>query len=463
MLATPTAGRPVLWKPHAGPQTRFLASTAREVLYGGQAGGGKSAALIGAPLRWVQHRDFRALILRRKTTDLGNLLDKAQSLYPRAVPKARGVQDGASVTWHFPSGAQIWFTHCQHEKDAARFDGDEFQFVGFDELTHFTELQYVRILARIRTPNTALPTYVRSTTNPGGEGHNWVFRRFAPWLWREPGTAEIPRWDSPRAASGEVLHYVPEADGSERWVPRGTPGALSRTFIRSTLADNPSLAKTDYATTLAGLDPLRRAQLRDGDWLAHAAAGTLFKRGWFRVVDAVPAEGVLARWRAWDRAATEPHEGNRDPDWTVGVKIARVGKLFFVEDVVRERARPMAIEKLMLTTAHLDGRDTSIHVFRDPGSAGVAEEERILSLLAGFDVHSQPNTGDKVSRARPFSAQVEAGNVMLVRGRWNEEFVREHEAFPEGGHDDQVDAAAAAFSRVAPTSDLEFALAMCSV
>jgi predicted phage terminase large subunit-like protein len=104
-----------------------------------------------------------------------------------------------------------------------------------------------------------------------------------------------------------------------------------------------------------------------------------------------------------------------------------------------------------------DGVDTSIALFRDPGSAGKDEEASSLELLAGFNVHSQPATGDKVARARPFSAQVEPGNVYLVRGPGTRSSSPELEAFPtDGVHDDIVDAASNAFSRVAPVSDLEF-------
>jgi predicted phage terminase large subunit-like protein len=457
-------GRRILWRPHPGPQTRFVTTRCHEVLYGGSAGGGKSAGLISIPLRWVKNPNFSALILRRDTTQLGDLLKKAEKVYPAAG--GRPTKDGASVTWRFRSGATVWFTHCQHEDDVARFDGWEFQLVEFDELTHFTEQQYTGIRARIRTPHPGLPRYTRSTSNPGGVGHKWVFRRWGPWLDPNCRMSGVPAGDGkkPPVEPGVVLWYAVR-NGVEVCVKEGELGdkdipALSRTFIPAKLRDNPSLAVNDptYAANIAQLDPVRRKQLEDGDWLASYTAGSLFRREWWKFIDKPPAE-VLSRWRAWDRAATAPHDGNKDPDWTRGVKISRAGPLFFVEDMVSMRDGPHPVRKLMRNTAEMDGFDTSIALFRDPGSAGKDEEASMLELLAGFNVHSDVATGDKVSRARPFSAQAQPGNVYLIRGAWNEEFIQELEQFPteaEGVHDDIVDASSSAFSRVAPVSDLEF-------
>lgn len=454
----------VLWQPHPGPQTRFLATRCHEVLYGGAAGGGKSAGLIAMPLRWIKHKDFQAIILRREGTQLGNLLKKAEALYPAKRFGGRSKLVGSSVIWTFPSGAKIWFTHCEHEDSYQRFLGDEFQIVEFDELTHFTEEQYKGLRGRIRSPHRDLPRYTRSTTNPGGPGHKWVFGRWGAWL--DP-KAVVPgltpgEGKTPPAAPGQILWFALR-NGVQTVVAPGDLGddgepALSRTFIPAKLSDNPSIAENDpgYLSNLNGLDAVQRAQMKDGDWLAVDGRGAYFKRQWWKFIDAPPAE-VLSRWRAWDRAATEPHDGNKDPDWTRGVKISRAtDKRFFIEDMRSMRNRPLAVRQLMRTTAELDGAETSIALFRDPGSAGVDEEASSIELLAGFDVHSGPATGDKVARARPFSAQVEAGNVYLVRGPWNEEFIQEFEDFPEGSHDDAVDAGSSAFSRVAPVSDLEF-------
>jgi predicted phage terminase large subunit-like protein len=431
------AERPIIFQPNEGPQTRFLASRADEVLYGGQAGGGKSAALIVMPLRWVHHPKFRAVILRRETPQLADLWDKAAQLYPRAVPKVKA--NSTMGTWTFPSGARIWFTHCQHEDDVARFDGHEFCLAAFDELTHFTQRIYRSVRARLRTSAPDLPTITRATTNPGGEGHEWVFRRWGPWL--DPAS-EL------RAEPMQTLHYVP-GDLGEQWVPKGTPGSLSRVFIPAALTDNPHV-DSSYRMVLADIDdPVRRSQLLDGNWLIKPAAGLYFKRAWWKSTSAVPAGARGVRY--WDRAATAAAPG-KDPDWTVGVRMWATDKgEFFVDDIVRFRGTPADVEKRVRATAAYDTRRVMVGIEQDPGSAGVFEAAYYVRALAGYRVKTFKVTKDKVTRAGPISSQVEHGNVFLVGAGapWIEPFVQECEAFPDVNHDDQVDALSGAFAALA--------------
>jgi predicted phage terminase large subunit-like protein len=424
--------RPVLWKPNPGPQTRFLASTANEVLYGGAAGGGKSAASIALPLRWVHNPRFRALFLRRESKYLGDAIDKSSALYPQLGAK---LVSSPKIIWTFPSGAKIWLSHCEHDKDVRNYDSFEFHLVIFEELTHFTETQYRGIRARIRGTDPTLPRATRATCNPGGEGHEWVFRRFAPWLDPESKVRALP---------GETLWFKDDAV-----VPKGTDEALSRCFIPAGLADNPHVT-TEYRAQLRDLDPVRRAQLLDGNWLIKPAAGLLFKRSWFDVVDAAPST-IVQRVRRWDFAATEAAPG-KDPDWTVGARWARTSDgQFYVEDVVRLRGRPLEVEEIVLKTAELDGPNVAIRIPQDPGAAGVVVADRFVQLLVGYDVRAERETGDKAERARPVSAQAERRNIKLVRGSWNTAWLDEHEAFPDGTHDDMVDTSSGALAALAST------------
>lgn len=449
----PTAA-PILWRPNPGPQERFVCSTSHELLFGGSAGGGKSSGLVALPLRWVGNPHFRALVLRRETTQLGDLLDKADALYTKLRLRARSKSTGAGRTYEFPSGSTIRFDHCQHEKDAARFDGFEFQVVEFDELTHFTLKQYRAVRARIRSPHPGLPRYTRSTTNPGGEGHEWVLHRWGPWLNPEhEAEGLVRRFDAegkpiPAAAPGEVLWYIP-GDAGDRWVPKGTEKALSRTFIPALASDNPHLLDNDpeYLQRLGDLDRVRREQLLRGNWLIRDAPGELFRAGWFQIVDAAPAECM--RLRYWDRAATEPSSENPDPDWTVGVRLAvdRQG-LYYVEDVKRARYRPEGVMRLVVATAQQDGPDVVIGIEKDPGQAGKFEAASYVTALAGMKAKIFDISGDKVTRAGPVSAQAEAGNIRLVRGAWNKPFLATLEGFPSAAHDDDVDGLSGAFNQL---------------
>ena len=175
-------------------------------------------------------------------------------------------------------------------------------------------------------------------------------------------------------------------------------------------------------------------------------SGGMFQRGDFEIVDAVPAGA--RRCRAWDFAASTPKKG-KQPDWTVGLRMAHLDGIFYVEDVVRDRWSPGDVEKNLKNTASQDGADVIIRMPQDPGAAGKSDARTKVKLLAGYPVKVEAVTGDKATRARPASAQVEAGNVKLVRGKWNEHFLDEVCSFPNAHHDDQVDAFADALNELA--------------
>ncbi len=454
------------WRPHVGPQSRFLGLRCFEALYGGAAGGGKSDALLVDAIRYVGRgygRNYKALILRRTFPPLEReLIPRSYVLYPRLG----GQFNRASKTWTFPGGETVHFGHCQHEFDVHQYQGVAWQFVGFDELTQFYESQYLYLIGRTRSAH-SVPIRLRATTNPGGDGHEWVFRRFGAWL--DP--ASVLRGDP-----GKVLWFYRDEGGAEHSVDRdtadamnaehdaatvaerkerGLPRVIGRTFVPASLADNPTLAADGvYARGLEELDPVTRAQLRDGNWLIKPAAGHYFKRAWFQFVDLAPAEAH--RIRFWDRAATEPKAG-RDPDWTIGVRLARTpGGICYVENVVRIRGTPGTVEATILATAELDGKDIEIGIPEDPGSAGKSEAATTIKALAGWNVRAHRSTGDKVTRAGPVSAQCEAGNVKLVRGAWNEPFLEVLESFPDGTHDDDVDGLSGAFNELTANGPVSY-------
>lgn len=403
-----------------------MGTTASEALYGGAAGGGKSVAAVVSPLRWVGNPGFRGLVLRRETTQLRDLIGEAERYYG-----ALGADFNATtLTWTFPSGATVWFTHCEHEKDVKRFDGFAFQLVIFDELTHFTERQYRAIRARIRGTDRTLPRWTRATTNPGGEGHEWVKRRFGAWLDK---THKSP------AKPGEVRWYRRDSE-----VPAGSPLALSRTFIPARLTDN--LHVTDeYLAVLDDLDAVRRAQLVDGDWDASYGEGKLFHRTWWTVLDARPPCRRLIR--AWDFGGTE--DGDASAGVLLGDRGPDVIPRWVVLDVAHVKAAPHEVRALVKATAELDGRDVRISVPQDPGQAGIDQSRSYQRDLSGYAVTTRRPTGDKVTRASPFSAQAGARNVAVVRGPWTADYLDEMHAFPsKGAHDDRVDASADAFAEL---------------
>lgn len=213
-----------LWAPNPGTQVAFLASTVREVLFGGAVGGGKTEALTMAPLRWVGHPQHRGILLRRERSDLQEIIDRMREIYPQVVPGARWVE--SRLRFEFPTGAFISAGHAERDVDIQKFKSFEFNFVGFDELTLWLRSQYVYMISRNRSKRNALPLQLRSGTNPDGEGHQWVYERLVEN--REP-----------------YRIYRQTNLVTEPGTGKTRPVTMTQQFIPSTVFDNPSLANRD--------------------------------------------------------------------------------------------------------------------------------------------------------------------------------------------------------------------------
>lgn len=262
--ATPTE-REIVFKPNEGPQTEFLAASEREVLYGGSAGSGKSYAILADPMRYFGNGNFNGLILRRTNDELRELIWKSQELYPKAYSGAKWQEKKSQ--WVFPSGARLWMTYLEQEKDVLRYQGQAFCYIAFDELTqHPTPFAWNYMRSRLRSTDASLPLCMRATTNPGGTGHGWVKKMFID---PSPENQAFPATD---IETGQVLTYP---KGHEK---EGTP-LFERRFIPARLKDNPYLLKDgQYEANLLSLPENQRRQLLEGDWaVADGAAFTEFR------------------------------------------------------------------------------------------------------------------------------------------------------------------------------------------
>lgn len=236
--------RRVIWSPQ--PRQRlFLSRPEDEALYGGAAGGGKSEALVMEALRQVHVGHYRALILRKSYPQLTELIDKSMRYYPAAFPGAR--YKASAHAWVFPSGAVIRFGSLPHPQDKLHYQGLSFDYVAFDELTHFTYEEYAYLISRNRPSGPGTRCYVRATANPGGVGHGWVRQRFIL-----PGPM--------RRVYDEAKVVFP--DGHEEVRRR------SRIFIPAAVFDNQALLENDpgYLTRLATLPEAEKKALLYGDW-----------------------------------------------------------------------------------------------------------------------------------------------------------------------------------------------------
>ena len=384
------------------------------MLYGGAAGGGKSAALLAGALQYVDCPGYHALILRRTYSQLskpGALMDMAQEW----LKPTDAAWNQSEHKWTFPSGATLSFGHLENENDKYNFQGAQWQYIAFDELTQFTETMYRYLFSRMRrASDDDIPIRMRSASNPGGGGHEWVKKR---WGIKDD---------------------------------RGTAGR-DRIFISAKLQDNPGLDRDDYIASLEELDPITRAQLLAGDW--DAFQGGRFKREWFKRFSMVPAplryklagkSTLVDDTNCWRIVVCDPAASEKEAsDYTaIGTGIVTPERDLLLVDMVREHLPideivpriQQVCERWHPMFCAIEGSGFQIGIVRSaekcPGIPGV--------------VKLDPEGKGKLVRATPAIVRCERGQVyVLDQAPWLEDFESELVQFTgnekEDAHDDQVD------------------------
>lgn len=480
-MATAAIETTIEIRPQPGPQERFLSTSADIAIYGGAAGGGKTWAELVEPLRFLIPSErwpngvpgFSGVIFRRTAPMIrneGGLWDESNTIYPHFGARPRET----ILEWIFPGNQTMRFAAIQHEKDRLNWQGAQIPYLAFDELTHFTEEQFFYLLSRNRTMCGIKP-YVRATTNPDPD--SWVADFISWWIDQDE---ESPTYGLPIMERAGKLRYFVRLEGVITWgdtkeelydkLPR-IPSQVAKdkliksvTFIPSNVYDNKVLIdqNPEYLANLLSLSYVERERLLGGNWKVRPTAGKIFNTTWWnnKKVSAVPREVRLIRY--WDKAGTDEMEATGKTPYTVGVLLAKTRQnLYYVVDVKREQLSALKRERLIKQTAYDDeaewGRAVKTWVEQEPGSGGKESTEATVRNLSGFVIHGERVTGDKIARALPASAQVEAGNVYLVEAEWNKVFIQELHAFPDNAIKDQVDAFSGAFNKLAriKSRDLE--------
>jgi hypothetical protein len=237
-------------------QREFYENDEYEVAYLGSAGSGKSAAALAAALRYVNVPGYSALILRRTYADLtrqGALIDLSHQWLRN---KADVTWRESAHTWTWDNGASIAFGHLADSSAHYSYQGAQLQCIVFDEICQIPPDQFIYLHSRVRGLNSsATPLRVRVTANPGGEFHKFYKRRY---------------FDD---------------------------NAGDKVVVRASFKDNPGLDYVSYDRSLQNLDPIARAQLRDGDWEIEDASGKIYYSfSDANVADALPATDAAAPW-----------------------------------------------------------------------------------------------------------------------------------------------------------------------
>jgi len=461
--------RDIDYKPISSAQREFLQADLDKVFectLGGPSGGGKTVALLISSLGpyadptktsegcssgtlLIDNPAYVGVIVRREATQLekSGLINAANEWYTKFDPKV--VYNSQLKKFTFSSGAQIWFRGCETDDDALKFKGyTRLHFVGFEELTQFTEHQYDIITTRLRDLSATIPLRVRATTNPGDINEEWVLERYKAWLYDKCITPLDTKIKCKFAQ--RLYRYVDESHPD-------LPIVISTTKPKVALFDTFSFIETgskdilkDNVQNLGKIkDPVIRAQLLQGIWGLKGGAGMYFAENDLKQVDAKPR--VASRVRYWDKACS-----GKSGDWLAGVLLARTPEnKFVIEDVVLIKPEVHTVKNTILNTAKMDGKTVTIAIEQEGGSAGkeISFDYKTLLEKDGYQViidikTSNKATSSKVSRAALLSPVMKEGNIALIAGQhpWKNEFIKQLINFPSKGvHDDAVDALTSAY------------------
>jgi phage terminase large subunit-like protein len=441
-------------------QRAFLLLPHREALFGGAAGGGKSDALLMAALQYVDIPGYSAILFRRRLKDLS----QPDSLLSRAHDWLAGSDAKWNSGQHeyiFPTGAKpakIAFGYLDSDQDKIRYQGAQYQFVGFDELTQIYESDYRYMFSRLRKPRcprhagrvlpnekgegvrsplpddpncgtcreyaplNVVPIRMRAATNPGGIGHNWVRQRFS--IKKDPETGRFRGMD-----------------------PR-------RPFIASFIQDNPAIDLVEYRESLSELDPVTRDQLEKGDW--DAAVETRFRKSWIKRYSDSPAHYILGPERVGPEitkrscviftvvdpaATTKEGPGDKDiyndrrPSATViGTFAVTPNKHLLWLDTVRVFCEVPDI-LTHVSQVYRTWKPQFIGIENSGIGLGVFQTAQRLGLPI---TPVSPRSNDKLARAHDAMIRMEQGRIWFPEeGSWLEE--AENEIFSWVGHPKQED------------------------
>lgn len=360
-------------------QVYFLIYPSEELLYGGQAGGGKSDALLMSALQYVQDENYSALILRRTYQDLAKpnaIMNRCHKWLHKFVEDKVVKWDKETKTYTFPSGATLTFGYLAHINDLDQYQGSELQFVGFDELTQFPENHYTYLHSRLRKlKNSDVPIRMRAGTNPGGRGHDWVKKRFI--------TDKSPA-----------------------------------PFIQSAYTDNKYLDIEQYGNQLDKLDELTKLQLKYGDWNAELKEGLLLNRSHLK--NALVSYEEYSTWQPTfnvigiDKAST-----GDDKFAVISLTAFDNGKMVVTNRDATTNAYPEQMVYDFVLTEYQKYQTYIVDFEGEPGSDSLyalRHWQRVLEPLAtkyGIIIEDTKPIHSKFNRARPIARSVKNGELLF--------------------------------------------------
>ena len=373
-------------------QVKFLICPSEELFYGGAAGGGKSDALLMASLQYVGTEfmvendegqlinDYHALILRRSYQDLAKpnaIMDRCrQWLYPFIeTGEVKWIRD--TRTYVFPSGATLTFGYLAHDNDLDQYQGAEFQYIGFDELTQFMKRQYTYLHSRLRKlKNSKVPIRMRGASNPGGRGHDWVKKMFV--------------------------------DSKTRIAP----------FIPSKYTDNSYLDTEEYTQTLDKLEELDKQQLKYGDWDAELSEGLLINREQLKSAILQPIQ--FKNWLPVFNVIGIDKASTGDDEFALAsLTTFNNGKTVLTNLAGTTSSYPEELTRRFIEKEYQQYKTYIVNFEREPGSdfhyAGKYWYDELKEIIEkyGIVLKQTPDSNNKFNRARPHARAVKEGRLFF--------------------------------------------------
>lgn len=480
----------VSFSPASRKQEMFINSQAFLTIFGGAAGSGKTYLSLMRFLFYVEDPNFVGYVFRKNATDLkngGGAFREAVKMFTAYDKRVKYTKQPMCI--YFPSGATINFTGLDGESGMNAIQGVQISAAMLDEATHFTEEEVMWVISRLRTSADMSPC-LWLTCNPSPDSfiRKWLepFHLYPKCTFIDgelvegrpkPESDGILRYylrngnemvwgETPKELISKYGHLYPKDDGGKTLCrPR------SFCFISATCLDNPPLleANPEYVSNLMSLPRITRERLLKGNWFAIEEGSGYFKREWTpnaRMHDLLEFDTVVKRVRAWDLASTLPSEQNTDPDYTVGVLVAKLKSgRYLIEDMVRGRWRVGELEQMLVEQAQRDldmyGTNCLNYLPTEPASAGKIQKHHFATVFAEartpIKFFKVSTIKSKLARFLPFASVSENGLVVVKEEEWNDTFFTELEAFTGSrskNHDDVVDATADAFNLLATSKEL---------
>lgn len=418
----------IIWTPQP-KQVMMQQRPEYEGFYGGAAGGGKSDYLLTEALRQVHIPHYMGIIFRKTYPQLSELIDRSRWIYPRAFPGAK--YNGTDHCWIFPSGAKIYFGNMNRAADKINYQGKRYDFIGFDELTHFTWEEYSYLYSRNRPSGKGTRVYRRATGNPGGIGHGWVKEYFVK--------------AAPPCTPVKTKVQIVAPDGKLMEMER------KKIYVPSSVFDNKALLDADpnYLANLALMPEQERNALLYGDWDTFAGQAFMewkddpehYKdQKWTHVIEPFRIPKHWRIYRGFDFGYAKP--------FSVGwYAVDHDGRLYRIRELygctktpntgLKWTPQQMAqrIKEIEHDDPNISGRQIS--AVADPSIFDESRGESIAQMMAREGVYWEPGDNTRLAGKMQFHYRLAFdtdGEAMLYIFNTCQQFIR---TFPALVYDDK--------------------------